>query len=81
MSAKVKKLLNSFKMYTKIISALIFALCLGAVTAGNLADTVRECGPNVPTPDELFVDGCDNNPCEVRNGTTVYFELVVTPGN
>lgn len=67
-------------MYTKVISALIIALCLGAVSAGNLADTVRECGPNIPTPDELFVEGCLENPCEVRNGTTVYMEFVVTPG-
>lgn len=59
----------------------LLALCLAAssVFAGDLADTVSSCGEGIPLPTHIYVDGCYENPCEVRNGDTVTFELVFTP--
>lgn len=62
-----------------VLFAVILCSAWNSVSAGNLADTVTSCGEGIPLPTEIYVDGCDANPCEVRNGDIVNFELVFTP--
>lgn len=61
-------------MKTAVILCVVFLVA--AVNAGNLADTVGPCTDGSQTPDKIFVDGCDAFPCEVRNGDTVWVEIV-----
>lgn len=59
----------------------VLLLCgIASVFAGNLADTVSPCGPDIQVPSVIYVDGCDAAPCEVRNGTVVRFEMTFIAG-
>lgn len=60
-------------------AVLALYVAASSVSAGNLADTVSSCGEGIPMPTEIYVDGCYENPCDVRNGDVVTFELVFTP--
>lgn len=69
------------QVVTKAIITLLVAFsCWSSVSAGNLADTVKSCGDGIQLPFEIFVDGCDQNPCTVRNGTLVHFEMSFVAG-
>lgn len=55
-----------------LFTALPLCLC-------NLAKDVTKCGDDVALPLEIYVDGCEETPCTVRNGDSVKFELVYSP--
>lgn len=74
--------LDYSKMQTKFVLLFgLLALCCCSVSssANNVAETVDACGDDIPKPTEIYVDGCDEYPCTVRNGTVVYFEMVFSP--
>lgn len=44
----------------------------------NLAQDVVQCG-DTTLPAEVYVEGCEETPCNVKNGDAVKFEMVYYP--
>lgn len=61
-----------------VLLVALFACGWASADRVNLVETVQDCGDGSPLPSEVYVEGCDEYPCVVYAGGTVYFTLVFT---